>query len=201
MTIQSNPNSSLFRSICEPDELATASTSSSTSSKALRNSPEDWGLNAIAAAPADFRPSSVSSVTAAVVSPKRWSSFGSASFFRPKRTSLSPNGPSHLARHLGEPTQTLLERGMVGEEREAISAARHDAERLDATETPQVVERDALVTGRELLERAHQQLGAARQQGGSSVGRELAITSQSEGEQRPDRPDGNADPPAHHPDV
>ena len=87
--IQSNPNSSDFRSTCEPHCWATASISLSTSSNALRNSPDDCGLNATAAEPAVTSPSSVWSVTAAVVSAKSLSSFGSLSFLRPKRTSRS----------------------------------------------------------------------------------------------------------------
>ena len=73
-----------------PDDCATASVSWSTSSNALRNSPDDCGLNAIAAAPAVFNPSSVWQRIAAVGSMKSWSSFGSASFLRPKRTSRRP---------------------------------------------------------------------------------------------------------------
>src|SRR3954471_7341927 len=104
----------------EPHCFATASTSWSTSSNALLNSPEDCGLNAIAAPPAVLSPSDVSSVTAAVVSAKSRSSFGSDSLLLPKRTSRSPktlgDGAAHLAGDLRELGESLLGRGGVHEE-------------------------------------------------------------------------------------
>src|SRR5581483_3865493 len=135
------------------------------SSKALRNSPDDCGLNAIAAAPAVLSPSSTCSVTAAVVSAKRRSSFGPGSFFRPKRTSLSPTHIPRRARHLHEPTEPmparlplrdraahlarnrgeggdpLLERRMIHEElgNRALRLRGNDEERVHSLDLAQVL--------------------------------------------------------------
>jgi hypothetical protein len=62
----------------------------------------------------------VSIVTAAVVNPKRRSSLGSASFFRPNRTSRIPNSlrdrAAHVAGDLREGRDPLLERRVIHEQ-------------------------------------------------------------------------------------
>ncbi len=91
MTSHSKPKSSDFRSIFDSDFCAAKSSSSCSSFSARTNSPADSGLKQSAAAPADFSPSSASSVMRAVEIANRRSLLASLSFFRPKRTSVKPN--------------------------------------------------------------------------------------------------------------
>ena len=132
----SKPNESFLRSIFEPASAATESSSCSRSLAARANSPADIGLKITAATPAVFSPSSTSSVTRAVDSSNRLSSETAAERLRPRRTSLSPKRPLQLASHDGQPSETLLERRMVGEQLVSARPDRDDEEGIRGRELP-----------------------------------------------------------------
>src|SRR5947208_2694452 len=182
----SNPKLSVLRSTSPPDERAAALTSDSTSVSTRSKSPDESDLYVTAPAPAGFRPSSVWSVTQAVVSAKSESSFGPFSFFLPKRTSVRPklrNRAAHFPRDLGERREALLERGVIHEELggRRLDLRRDDEERVHPLDLAQVAVRDQRHLRGDLLQRAHQVLRRPADQRRAAVGRVFAVAR--------DRPD------------
>src|ERR687887_2698272 len=114
------PRESSRRSSFDPDSFATASSSSCSSFSARTNSPAESDLKQTPAEPAGFRSSSVWSVIRAVEIANSRSRAGSLSFFRPKRTSVSPNflrdRAAHLAGDALKRGQPLLERRVIHEQ-------------------------------------------------------------------------------------
>src|SRR6266581_4870169 len=152
----SNPKLSLLRSTSPPDERAAALTSDSTSVSTRSKSPDESDLYVTAPAPAGFRPSSVWSVTQAVVRAKSESSFGGLSFLRPKRTSVRPklrDRATHLPCDLCQRGQALLDRRVIHEElgRRGLDPCRDDEERVHPLDLAQVAVRDQRHLRRDLL--------------------------------------------------
>src|SRR6185295_1677167 len=187
MTIHWKPKLSERRRTFDPESLAATPRSSSRSRSACMNSPAESGLKTTAATRSGFRPSSVSSVICAVESAKSRSRFAPLSFLRPKRTSPSPNRlldrPAHLLGDLGEAREALLERRVRGEElaERRFDVRRDDEEGVHALDLAQVALRDPGDVARDLLQRAHQLLGRACDEGCPAIRCELPVAG--------DRPD------------
>src|SRR6188768_2075010 len=183
------PNEYSRRSSFEPESPATPSSSCWRSFSARTKSPAESGLKTTPAAPALRSPSSVSSVTAAVVSAKRRSRAGPASFFLPRRTSRRPtpglcDRSTHFSGDLGQRREALLERRMGREERcrSLLHRRRDDEEGVHRLDLPQVALGNPEHVTRDLLQRAHQMLRRAGDQRGATIGGELAVARDGEDE-------------------
>src|SRR3954468_3099476 len=181
------PKESSRRSSFDPDSEATLSSSCCRSFSARTNSPAESGLKTIPPAPALLSPSSVSRVTAAVVSAKSRSRAGPASFFLPRRTSRRPtpglrDRSTHFSGDLGECLESLLERRMRHEEglRAFLDRRRDDEKRIHCLDLTQVALGDPEDVARDLLERTHQMLGCAGDQGRPTIRGELAVARDRE---------------------
>src|SRR5215212_5273447 len=155
----SYPYSSVFRSTVDPDDSAIASTRLWTSSLTRAKSPDESGLNVIAAPPDGRRPRSTSSVTHAVVSANSASLFGSESFLRPNRTSRRPIG-ARL------PADELDPRGaeeLAALDREPAHARRPRRRHVDAA-VPRGEAADPRPQRDAPVERDRQHVGRLRQQ-------------------------------------
>src|SRR3954447_6167369 len=126
------------------------------------------GWNTIAALPEDFRPTSVSSVTIAVLMANRRSSVGWRSFFLPRSASRNPP-PMRLDAGLplrpaalqgGDP---LLHRRVRREQAadRALGARREDVERRQLLGGPHVLLRDLVHAAGDLHQRAGERRRAA----------------------------------------
>src|SRR5215218_711704 len=115
------------------------------------------------------------------------------------------NRAAHLLGDSGEPRQALLERRVSGEEltQRRLDRCRDDEEGVHAFDLTEVALRNADDVARDLLERAHQLLGSAREEGRTPVGGILAVARDhpdqdeadhvsQQGDDEDDQPDGRA---------